>query len=237
MKFVAPALETSAADWFVAGLRGFGESVLSVVPDGFESYVRVFHPAYRGDGEVTWAEIASVRGRRVHPGMQMDWISGRLQFENERPPDDFDRWPSVGSLPEEIAEALAAVLERHTCSPGRCRFALWNGYAGAYENPSLSTVPTFRAPYREYHLFEGPLSVFPGPIVPLSDQSFNIAWPDDHAWCLATEIDFNSTYIGCSSACAEELLDLRGIESFVIDPSTGIGRYGDALNAPPRPTG
>jgi hypothetical protein len=49
----------------VAGLRGFAESVLSVVPAGFEAYARIFHPAYRGEPPVPvlWREIASASGR------------------------------------------------------------------------------------------------------------------------------------------------------------------------------
>ena len=120
---VAPASETSAADWFVAGLRGFGKSVLSVVPAGFPSYVRVFNPAYRGAEEVTWSEVAAVRRKHVHAGMQMDWTSGRLQLENEEPPEDFDRWPDHGTLPVDIARALVPVLARHTGTPERCCFA------------------------------------------------------------------------------------------------------------------
>lgn len=37
-----PAPDTSAAEWVVAGLRGFAESVLSLVPIGFPVYLRVF---------------------------------------------------------------------------------------------------------------------------------------------------------------------------------------------------
>jgi hypothetical protein len=39
------AVDARAADWVVAGLRGFGESVLSLVPPGFSEYLRVFHPS------------------------------------------------------------------------------------------------------------------------------------------------------------------------------------------------
>lgn len=54
------------ADWVVASLRTFAESVLSLVPAGFAEYVRVFNPAHRGswsDREaVTWAEVARANG-------------------------------------------------------------------------------------------------------------------------------------------------------------------------------
>ena len=45
------ALDASAASWVVAGLRGFAESVLSLVPAGFPAYGRIFHPAGNGQLE------------------------------------------------------------------------------------------------------------------------------------------------------------------------------------------
>ena len=46
MKRLMAAADARAADWIVEALRTFAESVTSLVPGGFEAYVRVFHPAY-----------------------------------------------------------------------------------------------------------------------------------------------------------------------------------------------
>ena len=43
------APDAAPAAWVVDGLRGFGESVLSLVPEGFDAYARIFHPAGNGD--------------------------------------------------------------------------------------------------------------------------------------------------------------------------------------------
>jgi len=48
-------------------------------------------------------------------------------------------------------------------------------------------------------------------------RSPSILWPDDHAWCLATEIDFDSTLIGGSCAMAAALIAAPGIEVMEID--------------------
>jgi hypothetical protein len=40
-----PAEDASPADWIVADLQTFGESVLSLLPAGFPAYVRLVHPA------------------------------------------------------------------------------------------------------------------------------------------------------------------------------------------------
>jgi hypothetical protein len=38
-------------------------------------------------------------------------------------------------------------------------------------------------------------------------------------WCVATEIDFNTTYVGCDERCCREILSLPDIESFAVDPA------------------
>ncbi len=87
------AVDASPADWVVASLRGFGKSVLSLVPAGFAEYVRVFHPAYRGTGSgrvVSWAEIARANGMRMHAGVQLGSITGHERYEYEGQPGVFD---------------------------------------------------------------------------------------------------------------------------------------------------
>jgi hypothetical protein len=51
------------------------------------------------------------------------------------------------------------------------------------------------------------------------EQSASLWWPEDRAWCVATEIDFNHTYIGCDKTCRNEILRLLDIEVFEVDPS------------------
>jgi hypothetical protein len=54
-------------------------------------------------------------------------------------------------------------------------------------------------------------------------QSRNLWWPDDRAWCVAAEIDLNTTYIGSSDACREEILAVPQLgKTLPIDPATGI---------------
>jgi hypothetical protein len=43
---------TRPADWVVDGPQGLGQSVLSILPSGFETHVRVFHPARTREGRV-----------------------------------------------------------------------------------------------------------------------------------------------------------------------------------------
>ncbi len=223
-----PAQDASAADWVVAELTTFGESVLSVVPAGFDRYVRIFHPAYRrGDEDdqvaVMWADIAKTHGGVAHPGMQLNFITGRDWFESDQPPPDFNDWPEVGSLPSELARPLAAALTRHTATPVRCWFAIWYGWGDLQDDELICRSPRFDLPARTYHLLEGPIDnlvagIAPSRQFPYGYRSPNLCWPDDHAWCVATEVDFNSTYVGCSDACSRDILGRPDIEALVVDP-------------------
>lgn len=61
----------------------------------------------------------------------------------------------------------------------------------------ISTV----APHRDYLLFSGSLDAATAMGWQAEDdwflpQSPNLFWPDDHAWCVATEVDRRSTLVG-----------------------------------------
>jgi hypothetical protein len=227
------AVDVRPAEWVVAGLRGFGESVLSLVPAGFPAYVRVFHPGYRQVGTqgipVPWAEIAAANARYAHSGMQLGALTGSYESLQAPQPGLFDDPPRVGGLPPELIPTLASVLARHTTTPDRCWFAVWNGFGDLGED--VRRAPTFLAPHREYHLLRGPTeSAAESVTEPPREQSPNLWWPDDRAWCVATEIDLDSTYIGCDDACREEILALSEIEALPIDPATGIDFRSDLRN-------
>ena len=54
-----------------------------------------------------------------------------------------------------------------------------------------------------------------------------------NSWCVATEIDFKTTYVCCSRDCALDLLALPGLETYPIDPATGITYLSDTRNPTP----
>ena len=172
-----PAPDASPADWLIESLTTFAVDVTSLVPRGFEAYVRVRHPR-RADGRV-----------------------------------------DVGALQPELARAMGAALQRHTQTPDACYFAIWHGFGGGYA-VDVTKAATFRLPGREYFLFVG--VVGDAALTLVGHQTANLWWPADRAWCVATEIDLYSTYIGCSTTAAAELTSLPGIEAAGVAPETGI---------------
>jgi hypothetical protein len=222
----------------VSALRTFAQSVTSLVPAGFESYVRVFHPAYRRTGldqvRVSWAEIAAATGKEAHPAMQLSAFTGSDQ-DHDALTGVFDDAPEVGSLPPELAGPLVNVLARRTTTPGSCWFAVWEGFGGLREE--VRRAPRFALPGREYHLLRGTVDALTANVdLAPFEQTPNLWWPDDHAWCVATEIDLNTTYIGCDRACCDRVIALPGVEALPIDPASGIDFASDLPNSPVEPT-
>ena len=68
--------DVARARWVQEGLAGEFASVGALIPRGFASYARLFHPARNvNDERVRWAEVAGWSGRTVHPLMAFEGIS------------------------------------------------------------------------------------------------------------------------------------------------------------------
>ncbi len=67
-----------AGAWIAPALRdGFGGYTKQQVPQIYEAYARILHPAWDDEGnEVTWAEVARRLGTRAHREMQWHAIVG-----------------------------------------------------------------------------------------------------------------------------------------------------------------
>ena len=105
----------------------------------------------------------------------------------------------------------------------------------------IATGPRFDLPARSYVLFEAGAADFadagwtaraPWVDRPIWAQSPSIVWPDDHAWVLATEIDFDSTLVAGTRALVEELVHTPGVEALPLSPDADLSWQGDAVNRP-----
>ncbi|MDQ6614323.1 MAG: hypothetical protein M3083_06170 [Actinomycetota bacterium] len=225
-------LDVAPAAWLGARLHPFFSDTGSVIPPGFGAYARLFHPVEAvqlGDRRHRWADVARETGRIVHPEMQFHMISRPI---GEPPPDGYQPGvgPSWGSLPLPERRALAEVLGPATTTPQRCWFCLWEGFGGV-DDPGVAE--RVRLPRRDYLFYTGALemALVQPPGLDGLDQSPNLWWPDDRAWCVATDIDYAWTYVGGTRRLIDSLLE---DERFEILPAKLTDRPfydSDLLNA------
>lgn len=204
----------------------------------------------------SWSEIAEKTGRIIHPAVQFSALIGASQPGKTSSDEWDDAAPSEGNLPPRETAALCDIAARHTSTPQDAYFAVWEGWGqlnggsvafGIDERgrpwqrripPLLSyrerRVPRLELPDRSYHLFRGPLDA----IEALSqmeegDHSWQVPslwWPADRAWCVASEIDFDSTLVGGSAALIAEVLASPDLEALPLDPDTDLTWTGDRIN-------
>jgi hypothetical protein len=225
--------DVGAADWIVDRLRPFGPEVGALLPDGFEAYVRLLHPAWRTESgrrvRVRWAELASRAGVSLGATTRFEELEGAATTQQIAS-------PQVGTLDLADLQTLVGLLEAFTSSSQSCWFAWWEGYGWMQGPPAVAELgheleqggpsggaerfpppapigPRVEVPERALVLYRGPISGAAAFCRPPASQSPNLWWPDDHAWCVASEIDFRSTYLGGSQALIDRLLEDERFEA------------------------
>jgi hypothetical protein len=233
--------DVGAADWIVAGVRDFRYDVGSLVPEGFGAYARVFHPALRhsagGQDEVRWATVAEANGRVAHPGMEWISITGSWRFlHQDSQPGIWDEAPREGSLPARQAAELAILLAEHTTTPRQCWFAVWDGFGAIPPHLGRTDIPRIQLPHRSMLLLAGPLSEATTSFAPPpGDQRASLWWPEDRAWCVATDVDLMTTYVGGTQECINALVNGDDVEAMPVSVGQKVTWDSDRVNpAPPR---
>jgi hypothetical protein len=61
-------------------------------------------------------------------------------------------------------------------------------------------------------------------------QSPNLLWPVDPSWCVATEIDFDSTLVGGSARLIEAVLADPRLEALPVRPDDSLQADADTVN-------
>jgi hypothetical protein len=238
-----PAPDAAPATWVTNRLQGFAASVVSIVPEGFPAYARIYHPAWRTINgtrtPVRWAEVAKANNRVAHRRMQWPSIMGSYHLnQSQVPPASSDisfltDFPSEGSLPLEVARPLWHVLASHTTTAATWWFAVWEGFGCFSEE--VQSSPSFEIPGRRLHLFWASIEAieasFCGP--QFYHQSANLWWPDDHAWCVATEINFMTTYVAGTAEAIAALIARADLEVDMVEPSDGVTWASDTINPTP----
>jgi hypothetical protein len=210
--------------------------VRSLVPPVFAAYARVFHPASLAGTPVRWADVARANGRSAHPGMEWVSITGDWRYHSQDvQPEIWDEQPEEGSPPPDVARPLGAVLARFTTSR-EYWFAVWEGY-GALPMRWANSPVRVRMPERPMHLFRGSPHDVGGSFEtdPGSGRGASLWWPGDRAWCVASDVDLKSTYVGGSADCVAAILAEPALESAAIASDQTVRWDGDVVNPPVGP--
>lgn len=236
----------TCAAWIRPRLGPFGGTVSSVVPTGFEAYARVLHPVglLEGAGTLRWEQVARKTGRRLHALAQFWRIAGRTEHRAVE-----TGWPEgsprLGELDRATQIQLIASIAAYDCrySSVECVAAVWRGKGYLRGHSELENAPTLQLPHRDYVLFRGVLSELEGfdinvPVIGSTERRLwvhvtpALLWPTDTAWCVATEVDFDSTLVGGPRALIDTVLKNAQLEAFEVAPGDSLLFDADRVNVP-----
>jgi hypothetical protein len=232
-----------AADWIAERIGPLGAGVTSVVPAGFDAYARILHPAEGPDtGErlVRWREVSAWSGVTLGPAAQFHTVA-LPHARPEAPAPWSGQGPQEGRLYLPDADALCRILRDHTATPEECFFGLWAGYgfagvplvregsppAAPLPDPIPEAVrrgPLVCLPGREYLLYCGPVEAMTATADLGRGQTANLAWPEDRAWCVGSEIDLAWSYVGGSKALIAQLVVEDRLEALPAQPDDPLAR-------------
>ena len=157
-------------------------------------------------------------------------VSAIMLSNDEPAPDPGPEPDSEFSEANLRQAALAAMLEPHdSMRPGLLP-------------AEVSSGARLQLPGRDYVLFDAGIRRFVDPAwvtdAPWTEstwpQSPSLIWPDDHAWVLVTEIDFDSTVIAGSRVLVDALVADPTIEVLELREGADLTSEGDTVNLPQR---
>lgn len=190
----------------------------------------MLHPAIRYDGdddvEVPWSAVAALNDRTAHRQMQWPAITGSWDFVGEDDqPELWNDSPAEGHLLAPVAARLAAVLAAHTADPGDCWFGAWTDDADS---------TALHLGRRAFRLVRGPVALAAANFAAEpAEQGPSLWFPADRAWCVVTDIDLMSTYVGGSAAAVRAVLDDDGLDAWPAEPGDAVTPDSDRVNPPP----
>lgn len=194
---------------------------------------------------VRWAEVAAWSGGELHPLVQFPSLSRHPQ---SAAPPPWDEEPWAGSLTAEQVGVLVEDLAGYTTTSERCWFAVWDGRGDLYQTvplvpagsdrvvlpgilpPELHDGPRLRTAEREYVLYTGPIEAAAALGAAPDGEGPNLWWPEDRAWCVATDIDLPWTFVGGSQALVDHLCADDRLEAFPVEISDPITLDSDIVN-------
>lgn len=227
--------DVSPAEWITERLHPFGQDVGSLVPECFDAYARILHPTWRTEHgrrvKVRFSDLARETGVALGPTTRIDDVESIATGQIEP--------PLTGTLECGELNVLVTLFATATESPGSCWFGFWEGFGWMQGHPAIvelrrpqdeplgpspCTVPGAAPQGSRVQLPARPLALYGGQIdaaaafcSPPFSQSPTLWWPEDHAWCVASEIDFHSTYVGGSRDLIQRVLHDERLDALQAD--------------------
>jgi hypothetical protein len=246
--------DVSPAAWIAPRLSGEFGAVTRTVPGGYEAYVRLCHPvADRERRPVSWSQVAAATDAQAHRLMQWHALVGSRDPLNLAGSVWRGSNPQRGNLEPEALGALCALLGEQTAAAAECFFCLWDGYGWVDSGPTVvrsssagagrredARAPAFSPeelsrprvdlPQRRYLLLAGALPAAAQIVWPPFRQSPNLFWPADRAWCVATELDFDSTLVAGTTELIDALLEAPALEAWPVQADDSLAADADQIN-------
>jgi hypothetical protein len=233
-----------AFSWILDAIRDREYDVGSLMPPVFDAYARVFPPAHRRvpawpddvDAPVTWHAVAAANRRIAHPAMEWGSIVGSWSIAAQ--PGLWDSKPECHEIPAAIANEINRILTSHT-GTDRLHYAVWEGYGEVHtamrdNAPQLRDADILHLPMRRMYVTQGSIDDAAEPFR-LPERTADLWWPADHAWCVATDVDLMTTYIGGSIDSITALLSSDALEAMPVTSEQRITWDTDTINPQPAP--
>lgn len=208
----------AAATWIARARRGEGGTVGALVPNVYESFLRVRAPS----GEVVdwWARYRDLFGIVASIGERHTTSADRAWFAV---------WEGHGftNATTHVAWPDPAPDEptRRARAAARARLREEDHRRHAATERSLSRVPRFELPHRTYYLIRGPVSAVTRLAEPGAPETWrhpDLFWPDDRSWFVATDVDIWSLYVGGDPAFISAIGASVPTESAIVALDTRI---------------
>jgi hypothetical protein len=216
---------------------------------------RAFHPLAQAGGlGVVPGEQARIEDQLVDPaeegwldGIRLASLVGLLAPATSTPEATVGIWIGWGDLhpastsvfvfPPLSAAELRKLNRRHRAERAAAIDQRLARAVRRQDSPDLLHLPQ-----REYALLRGRLRELTDPewgftagigwLGESRSPGPQLIWPHDHAWFIGSEIDFDSTIVGCSRDVADAVLASGELEALEVPPDGDLSWRGDLLNPP-----
>lgn len=120
---------------------------------------------------------------------------------------------------------------------------MWEGYGDLVGLRAYPDLPRLAMPNRDMLLAQGPLDAvptesfgdpgFPPALLRGAYRSPSLWWPEDRAWCVSTDVDLDSTYLGASSECVAALAGDPRLEAMPVGADQSVAWDSDCPRGQP----